>query len=111
MKVLRTPSDQTKVRIPSFADPFPGGFLRASVSILLLALCSSEERQRTKSQVRHSSFPHYPVTSVPIFSPFTTRLRLWALKKSNTMIGIRLSMHIENAVESITFSRFTSASV
>ena len=52
----------------------------------------------------------YPVTSVPTFSPITTRFRLCSLKKSNTMIGILLSMQSENAVESITLSCFWSAS-
>ena len=46
------------------------------------------------------------MTSVPTRSPSTTRLRLCALKKSNTMIGILLSMQREKAVESITLSRF-----
>ena len=49
-------------------------------------------------------------TSVPTFSPSTTRLRLCSLKKSKTMIGILLSMQSENAVESITFSCRCSAS-
>lgn len=50
-------------------------------------------------------------TSVPTFSPSTTRLMLCGLKRSNTMIGILLSMHSENAAESITLSCFCNASM
>ena len=46
------------------------------------------------------------VTNVPTFSPRMTRFRLCGLLKSKTMIGILLSMHSENAVESITFTCF-----
>src|SRR5208283_425754 len=51
-----------------------------------------------------------PVTSVPTFSPMTTRRKLCGLKKSKTMMGILLSMQSENAVESITLSRRCNAS-
>ena len=108
----------------SFGDSFPGGFRWASFSILAFKVVFMGKMSNTKAPIRawdlgilssfgfrHSTFLRYPVTSVPIFSPLTTRLKLCSLKKSNTMIGIRLSMHIENAVESITFNRFTSASV
>ena len=50
------------------------------------------------------------LTSVPTCSPKTTRFKLWARNKSKTMIGILLSMHNENAVESITLSCFCKAS-
>ncbi len=50
--------------------------------------------------------PAQAVTSVPIFSPRTTRRRLCGLKKLKTMIGIRLSWQSEKAVESITFNRW-----
>lgn len=50
------------------------------------------------------------VTSVPTFSPSTTRLRLCGRKKSKTIIGILLSMQSEKAVESITFNRLRKAS-
>ena len=52
----------------------------------------------------------YSLTSVPTFSPRATRRRLCGLNRSNTMMGIRLSMHMENAVESMTCSRLASAS-
>src|ERR1043166_3678958 len=54
-------------------------------------------------------FPH-PVTSVPTFSPMTTRLRLCGRNKSKTMMGILLSMQSEKAVESITLSCCRKAS-
>jgi hypothetical protein len=54
--------------------------------------------------------PHHAVTTVPTFSPKTTRRRLCGLKRSKTMIGILLSMQSENAVESITFNCFWRAS-
>src|SRR5208337_4385484 len=50
-------------------------------------------------------------TRVPIRSPITALLILPALRKLNTMIGSRLSMHIEMAVESITFRFFCSTSM
>ena len=58
---------------------------------------------------RRFTFPNscrrsHPVTSVPTFSPMTTRRRLCGWKKSKTMMGILLSMHSEKAVESITLS-------
>src|SRR5262245_31586798 len=43
------------------------------------------------------STPPYPVTTVPTFSPMTTRLRLCGRNNSKTMIGILLSMQSENA--------------
>ena len=52
----------------------------------------------------------YAETSVPIFSPRMTERRLPGLNMSNTTIGTWLSIQSENAVESITFKRFTSAS-
>jgi len=54
--------------------------------------------------------PRQAVTRVPTFSPRTTRSRLPGLKRSNTMIGMRLSWQSENAVASITWSRRLSAS-
>jgi hypothetical protein len=50
--------------------------------------------------------PDYMQTTVPTFSPWTTRLRLLGANKSKTTMGILLSMHREKAVESITFSCF-----
>src|SRR6266850_2929661 len=54
--------------------------------------------------------PNHAVTTVPTFSPKTTRRRLCGLNRSKTMIGILLSMQSENAVESITFNCFCKAS-
>ena len=70
--------------------------------------CSGVSAERRKNKFRLSAESRYE-TSVPTFSPMTTRRRLCGLLKSKTMIGILLSMHSENAVESITFNCFCNA--
>lgn len=52
----------------------------------------------------------YEVTKVPTFWPAITFFRLCGLKISKTIMGISLSMHKENAVESMILSRFCRAS-
>ena len=52
----------------------------------------------------------YPTTVPREVSPRSTASRLSGSEKLNTMIGSRLSRHIENAVESITASCRASAS-
>src|ERR1700685_4292050 len=64
-------------------------------SILLL------RHLRAKSPFQRFNFLTFQRTSVPTMSPNTTRFKLCGFAKSNTMIGILLSMHSENAVESI----------
>src|ERR1700694_1321182 len=46
----------------------------------------------------------YPVTSVPTFSPVTTRRRVPGLFMSNTTMGRSFSMQSVKAVMSITFN-------
>src|SRR6266567_3604806 len=68
-------------------------------------------RHATENHVTILPFNRFhPVTSVPTFSPITTRLRLCGRNKSKTIIGILLSIQSENAVESITLSCCLSAS-
>src|SRR5256714_8782853 len=62
--------------------------------------------QRKKPGKRLKNVPSYAVTSVPTFSPCTTRLMLPCSPSLKTTIGSLLSFESEMEVVSITFRPF-----